>query len=113
MFKFTPSTVALVLAVALTPAAAQEADPMRPPQTAPETTAKPAPRYYHLSSILISPERRSAIINGRRVSVGERVGGARVVTILGSEVTLSIAGRHKTLTLLPLSIKKPAEAPRQ
>ncbi|MGM0593666.1 MAG: hypothetical protein ACQETD_03930 [Pseudomonadota bacterium] len=90
------------------------ADPMRPPQPTPATNAAKAkaPQHYHLSSILIAAERRSAIINGRRVAVGEVVDGARVLGIQGKQVTLSIAGRHKTLSLLPLSIKKPVEASR-
>ena len=67
---------------------------------------------YRLSSIFISPTRRAAIINGRTVTVGEQVNNARVMDIRATEVTISLAGKTRTLTLLPVSIKKPAEASR-
>jgi hypothetical protein len=92
-----------------------QADPMRPPSatSSGSVSSRKAVQYYHLSSILISPGHRSAIINGKRVSVGERIGRARVTEIRGNEVTLSIAGKTRKLTLIPLSIKKPVEASRQ
>lgn len=110
--------VLTLFAFSATPALMAEtlADPMRPPTAGSSGTvhsSKKAVQYYHLSSILISPSHRSAIINGKRVSAGESVGRARVTEIRGNEVTLSIAGKTRTLTLIPLSIKKPVEASRQ
>lgn len=110
--------VMTLIAFTATPALMAEtlADPMRPPSAASPGAvngSKKAVQYYHLSSILISPGHRSAIINGKRVSVGERIGRARVTEIRGNEVTLSIAGKTRKLTLIPLSIKKPVEASRQ
>lgn len=89
-------------------------DPMRPPQASVySTSAKKSVIRYHLSSIVISPSRRSAIINGKSVTTGDRVGNARVTEIQGTRVRISIAGKIRTLSLLPLNIKKPAEASRQ
>jgi MSHA biogenesis protein MshK len=91
-------------------------DPMRPPTAA----VAPAGRRqgavtaavggYQLSAIRITPELRSAIINGTTVSVGERLGTATVSAIHASHVTLQQAGRTITISLLPFSIKKPVEA---
>jgi hypothetical protein len=89
-------------------------DPMRPPNASVFTrSSKSVQQHYYLSSILISPEHRSAIINGKSVVVGDRIGNARVRQIQGNEVTIVVSGKTRTLTLLPLSIKKPAEASRQ
>ncbi|MCW8917272.1 MAG: hypothetical protein OQL08_00435 [Gammaproteobacteria bacterium] len=93
-------------------------DPMRPPSV----TATPPPgdrdgarvseRGYRLSAIRITPERRTATINGTTVAVGERLGNARVSAIHASHVTLLQGGKTVTISLLPLSVKKPVEAPR-
>jgi hypothetical protein len=112
------SMVLALSALIATPALQAETlpDPMRPPAAASSSaihSSRKAIQYYHLSSILISPGHRAAIINGKHVSVGERVGRARVTEIQGNEVTLSIAGKIRKLTLIPLSIKKPVEASRQ
>lgn len=88
-------------------------DPMRPPSARVYKRSQQTVEHYYLSSILISPDHRSAIINGRRVGVGDRIGSARVKQIQGNQVTISVAGSTRVLTLLPLSIKKPAEASRQ
>ncbi len=60
---------------------------------------------WSLQSILLSPERRIAIINGERVREGDHVGSARVVRIRDSHVLLNNGGRTVTLRLLPQSIK--------
>lgn len=86
-------------------------DPMRPPITlSTGTKAQKSVTGYELSSIFISQGRRAAIINGRNVTVGERVDNARVLEIQSTEVVISLAGKKRILTLLPLSVKKPVEA---
>jgi len=60
---------------------------------------------WSLQSILSSPQRRIAIINGSRVREGDRIGSARVVRIRDSHVLLNTGGRTVTLRLLPQSIK--------
>ena len=60
---------------------------------------------WSLQSILSSPQRRIAIINGTRVREGDRIGSARVVSIKASYVLLNTGKRTLTLRLLPESIK--------
>jgi len=103
----------LLLSLATASAAETLADPMRPPSARLYERSKKSVQHYYLSSILISPAHRSAIINGKQVSIGDRIGSARVTRIQGNQVTINIAGKSRILTLLPLSIKKPAEASRQ
>lgn len=88
-------------------------DPMRPPATLSKSnTTQKTVTGYELSSIFISSNRRAAIINGRNVTIGDRVNRARVLEIEATEVVISLAGKKRTLTLLPVSIKTPAEASR-
>jgi len=54
-----------------------------------------------LQSTLVSPRRRLAVINGHAFSVGERIGGAKIVAIRSYEVILSRAGKQNTLRLVP------------
>ncbi len=60
---------------------------------------------WSLQSILSSPQRRIAVINGTRVKEGDRLGSARVVRIHESYVLLNTGGRTLTLHLFPESIK--------
>lgn len=60
---------------------------------------------WSLQSILSSPDRRIAVINGSRVREGDRIGSARVVRIRDSHVLLNTGSRTVTLRLLPQSIK--------
>jgi MSHA biogenesis protein MshK len=55
---------------------------------------------WTLSSTLVGPERRIAIINGDPVREGDRIGGARVLQIRASEVRLQTPGYPLTLRLL-------------
>lgn len=84
-------------------------DPTRPPVRAEQE--KPAPaiaerRSWALESTLVSPERRVAVINGKLVSEGESVDGARVIAIRKRDVLLSAQGRRMTLQLLPDIVKE-------
>jgi MSHA biogenesis protein MshK len=54
-----------------------------------------------LQSVLISPKRKVAVINGDTVQVGDRVGDARVVRIVEGEVVLARGGQWQTLKLFP------------
>lgn len=64
-----------------------------------------ARQAWTLHSILRASDRRIAIINGRRVREGERIGSARVLRIDDSQVLLQTGTRRLTLRLLPHSIK--------
>jgi len=117
VFRLPRQRTAALLALLVLPLAGHAGateDPMRPPQAS-VYSGKQTKRviHYHLSSIVISPSRRSAIINGKRVTLGERVDNARVTDIQGAHVTIAVGGKTRTLTLLPLNIKTPAEASSQ
>ncbi len=79
-----------LLALALPLAALAAGDPTRPPGLrAPAGGGAPAARpRWQLNATLISPERRSAMINGRTVVVGDRINGARVLAIQPAMVRL-------------------------
>lgn len=89
-----------LLAVPLSAAqeAAEVQDPMRPPQTRQTESSTSAPSW-DLSSILISDNRRLAVINGVLVKPGERVSGARLVRIAADHVVIRHAGGEQTLSL--------------
>lgn len=86
------------------------ADPMRPP-AAPEVSAEAggasAKGAARLQSVLISPGRRVAVIDGRVFRQGERVGDATLVAISESHVVLQGPGGRETLKLIPVIEKKP------
>ena len=73
-------------------------DPTRPPilgdapKKAVSKVNKPVKKEkkieWKVSSILISPERQAAVINGHSVTVGDKVEGAEVLSINKSEITL-------------------------
>jgi hypothetical protein len=53
-----------------------------------------------LGTILYSPDRKLAIVNGRIVGVGDDVNGARIIDITSAMVLLRDAkGRLRSLTL--------------
>lgn len=61
-----------------------------------------------LASILHSPARRLAIVNGRIVRVGDRVGAATVVDIETHRVVLSLpGGGRRTVELQPTAAREP------
>ncbi|MHB9117382.1 MAG: MSHA biogenesis protein MshK [Burkholderiales bacterium] len=83
-------------------------DPTRPAFAA-DTPASPAaanaageaPAEPGLQSILLSPGYKAAIINGRQVRVGERIGEAKVVEIRAGEVVLQKKNKREVLKLYP------------
>lgn len=72
-------------------------DPTRP-YTARATYAS-VPSQFRVNAIIVSDERRLAIVNGRRVGVGDAVGGAKVTAISKHELTLDVGGETRTLRL--------------
>jgi MSHA biogenesis protein MshK len=105
--------VLLIAAATLLQARAEEgtlADPMRPDYLSRRTTThqRQTPRWT-LTSTLISPDRRLAVINGQTVKVGDTVNGASVVEILPYAVKLRSRGKMITATLLTGDMKRPAQ----
>ncbi len=90
----------LLLACAAPSVAQALADPTRPPDA--RASREPRePSRTGLQSILLSPERKLAVIDGQTVKVGDRVGQARVLAIDVDSVRLSEGGTVKTMRLLP------------
>ena len=96
-----------VLVLASPVAGATLKDPTRPPGYATGHSASSHRPVWVLTQTLISHGRRLATINGRSVSVGERVRGAVVVEILPTEVKLRRKDRTFSIKLLPGRVKRP------
>ncbi|HJV85658.1 MAG TPA: MSHA biogenesis protein MshK [Noviherbaspirillum sp.] len=100
--------VALLCGGSLQAAAQALTDPTRPPAVvnadaqAGEVATGPV-----LQSILISSHRAEAIINGRTVKAGDKVGEATVVRITESEVLLRNGREQQALKLFPNIEKQP------
>jgi MSHA biogenesis protein MshK len=90
-------------------------DPMRPPHLTAVEAARPAakPAGYTLSSVVIGADRRVAVVNGRTVTVGDRVGAATVIDIQPSTVALARGGDRFVISLVALDVKKIAKKPKQ
>ncbi|WP_292934458.1 hypothetical protein [Noviherbaspirillum sp.] len=96
------ATACLVFGVHFIAVAQVLSDPTRPPAAASsELASGQAATGPILQSILISPHRAEAIINGQTVKVGDKVGDAKVVKITESEVLLSSGKDLKALKLFP------------
>jgi MSHA biogenesis protein MshK len=79
----------------------QLTDPTRPPDQIGYVPSEAAPAGPSLQSVLISPQRRVAIISGKTVKVGDKFGSAHVVSITESEVVLRNGKEMQTLKLFP------------
>lgn len=82
-------------------------DPTRPPMVLPgalhhaiQPGEAPA-KASRLQSVLISPHRRLAVIDGRTVPLGGKVDDATLVQIAETHVTLKQGDELKTLELYP------------
>jgi MSHA biogenesis protein MshK len=95
----------LLAAAAFAPAAAQSlSDPTRPPASlgsGHDGGRQSVASGPVLQSVLISPERKVAIISGQAVKLGEKFGDARVTKITESEVMLSSSNGVRALKLFP------------
>jgi len=82
-------------------------DPTRPPSASPAAGQPDAgtggPR---LQSILLSPGRKIAIIDGQTVALGGKIGDATLVRIAEAGVVLKRGDELETLPLLPAAAKK-------
>ena len=89
-------------------------DPTRPPA---EISASPAlvgqaAVDSGLQSVIISPVRRAAIINGQTVELGAKHGDAKLVEVSESRVVLQGAQGRQVLQLFPgVELKKNVEPP--
>lgn len=93
--------------------AQQLRDPTRPPSFVAPTGADAVRESdLVLQTVLISPERRAAIINGRLLRLGENISGMQLMSISEGEVKLRGRGGPRTLHLFP-SVKKREARPAQ
>lgn len=83
-------------------------DPTRPSAPGERLVPVEARGGLLLQTTNISPGRRSAVINGKTLTEGERIGGAKLVAINPHEVTLSQNGRDVYLRLMPALVKQRA-----
>ena len=111
MFNFKQQLIAATRIVALLLMTsqfvyAQLDDPTRPANIANATSSATAvTSSWDLSSILVSPQRRVAIINGKTVKSGEILLGAKVLMINETSVKLKSRGEIILLRLFPDSVK--------
>lgn len=87
-------------------------DPTRPPAELGVVAAggaEMAAKGPVLQSVLISAGRKSAIIGGQVVGLGEKYGEARVIKITESEVVLKTGTITETLRLFPDVEKRSAQ----
>jgi len=104
-----PVIALLACLCALPVAAAAQAlrDPTRPPFSGGAAPAgTPVLHGWVLQSVLISKERRHAVINGQLVSLGESVSGAELVAIAENRVTLRTTEGIRTVHLFPEVAKR-------
>jgi hypothetical protein len=91
-------------------------DPMQPlaaPVAIPSTEASDAPPVvWQLQGIRIDTRRRSALINGQSVAVGEEVDGAKVLKIENDSVVIQSGDKPSTLRLLKHDVKHRSRARR-
>lgn len=106
---------AMSAALAVAPVAAETLpDPTRPPAglqdaaSAPAAAAAPAAGPV-LQSVMISPNRLAAMIDGTLVELGESFGDARLVRVTETGVTLRGASGTQELTLFPGVEKRPVK----
>lgn len=89
--------VGVLMAGSSTVAAEQLRDPTRP-YSVPVYHEMVRPQFK-VNAIIVSSERRIAIVNGKRVGEGDRVDGATVVSISKRKLILDVGDRELTLGL--------------
>jgi MSHA biogenesis protein MshK len=76
-------------------------DPTRPPSAGPESSGGQDASATRLQSVLLSPGRKIAVINGVAIPLGGMVGEARLVKITETEVVLKSGNETEVLKLFP------------
>lgn len=108
MLKPSGTIYAIALLLLAQPVFADDmSDPMRPPRSAANVVERQTnqPRW-NLTGILVSPERKLAMINNQLIGVGGQVDGARVRNIYGNSVELDIGGHSIVLRPLAGSLRR-------
>ena len=90
---------ATVPATAASPAAAKESENEATHSAVIAPAAQPKPPPLRLQAIVFNPKRPSALISGKTVFIGDKLGDARVVAIDQDSATLVGAGKTNVLSL--------------
>lgn len=90
---------AVLTAYAAGAGAGSLSDPTRP--YVPQAPTQASGAGFELQSTLVAPGRKVAVIDGRRLQIGDRYRGAVVVAIEPYEVRLQHEGRELRLRLAP------------
>lgn len=103
LIRFASASLAVICMAAASTANAQTLrDPTRPPGIGTKgATDKVEPSGWVLQSVLISPERRYAIINGEVVPIGGSIAGAQLIAVAAERVTLRTHDGLRTVHLFP------------
>ncbi|HZF17101.1 MAG TPA: hypothetical protein VE046_14275 [Steroidobacteraceae bacterium] len=97
-------TFAALLLVASTVAADPLSDPTRP-YSVRRTAGARAISEYSVSAVFTSAARRVAIVNGKVVTAGDRLGDVQIVEILADGVRYERHGRLYTIRIASLAMK--------
>lgn len=84
-------------------------DPMQPPNMRGDSVkhiTKSKTAKWRLTSVLIGQKRRLATINGKILSIGEKINGAKLIDIQPSVITLNVENRNIIIKLLPTIVKR-------
>ena len=107
--RHTFQTTVLILGVIFSvaaPAAESLKDPTRPYHAAGASKrGTSVTNKYLVTAIFVSQQRRVAVVNGQLVTVGDRVGKARVSKILTDSVRLRIAGNTRTIRMAATRVR--------
>jgi len=111
-----PSVVFCLLSSVFCPLEAEElTDPTRPPASitapAPASGVEATPISAGLQSIIISKNRRAAIIDGETVELGGKHGDAKLIEVKEGGVVLRGAQGKQVMTLFPGVTMTPVKTP--
>ena len=106
MYKLTTRLILLAVAAFAAGAGALE-DPTRPPVVEKRAAVAPQTALPQLKSILVSPERRVALIDDQILAVGDSAGAIQLLRVdTDSVVVRTSRGERITLTLQSKRIHK-------
>ena len=98
-----PYLAALLLTMSARAAADSLVDPTRPPQAS-DAASAPLQDGLRVEAVLRSKERDLAIVNGKIVRAGDRVGGVQIEAILVDGIRYVRNGQVHVARLQPASI---------
>lgn len=107
------SAMLLVGVAASGMALAQVADPMRPPEGVAATDGGVAPAAQSgVQAVIVRPKGKSvAVINGKQVSVGDKLGDKKIVKISEKEIVLKGESGREVIKVMPAIEKIPVKQP--